>query len=335
MNEIVGRPEGGIKTRLDELAIQAHTFAVNAAVNMLQMGRVLTEVKALLPHGQWLGWIAENAGMSDRTAQDYMRAWKLMGDNPNAAQLGASKIIALLATSDAEREALLNKYDVSDMTSRELKAAIRAEREAARAEALEEARDEIDAANEARDAAEARADELERRSAEADEDALEAAREEGRAEAKEAAQEEIDEANEGQQHFAEMARKANNEKAQLERERNKALADLDEMNDINRELNEQNKQLYEQVSSLKSAQARGEAARGDSGELTIDAFSRAVRDFMGLVARMPYMQTTFCGMAQGEKEEYAALLRTVEGWTQGARKALNSVPVAEGVTICE
>lgn len=320
------------QARLDELAIQAHTFAVNAAVNMLQLGRVLTEVKALLPHGQWLSWIAQNAGMSDRTAQDYMRAWRLMGDNPNAAQLGPSKIIALLATSDEEREALLNNYDVPAMSTRELKAAIRAQREELRAEvkaeAVAEARADMQAALDASEAAEARSEEA-LKEAEARIAALEGTE----PNIPQDMLDELEEARRSSDHFAELARKATSEKAQIEREKRQAEADLAEANDILREQQEAMNRVQEELLNLKSAQARGDSARPSGDDLTIEVFGRAVREFIGLVARMPYMQTTFGAMPQTQKQEYSELLRTVEGWAEGSRRALESVAVEGGVII--
>jgi hypothetical protein len=40
----------------------------------LNAGRLLLQAKSMLPHGQWLGWLAENCPFSERTAQRYVRA---------------------------------------------------------------------------------------------------------------------------------------------------------------------------------------------------------------------------------------------------------------------
>lgn len=328
MKEIASTAEAGL-SRVEQLAMEAHMYACAAGMNLMQLGRVLAEAKPLIPHGAFGEWVETYAHISQRTAEDYMAVWRKFGDQPDMAQLGPSQLIALLPMEDEERAALLARCDVAAMTNRELKAAIRAQREELRAEAMAEAQAAIDAAEEARDDAEARLAELERRGHEADEDALEAAR----AEAREEARQEIDEAVEGQTHFAEMARKANTEKAQAERERNQARAELDEANDLLREQQEQYNALEQQYRNLQSAQARGDAARPEGDDLTLDVFGRAVREFIGLCARMPYMQTTFGAMPQGEKQAYGDLLRTVEGWAQGARKALESVTVEGGVIV--
>ena len=40
------------------------------------VGDLLIEAKALIPHGGWLEWLADNSALSERTAQLYMRVAK-------------------------------------------------------------------------------------------------------------------------------------------------------------------------------------------------------------------------------------------------------------------
>ena len=130
-------------TVLDDLAMQAQMFSTGAAMNLLQLGRVLTEAKPLVDHGEWMSWVRENAHMPVRTAQQYMQAYAKFGLNNRYAQLGPSQIIKLLPMTDDEREQLLKENDVENMTTREIDSAIRAQREKMRAEAMSEARDAI------------------------------------------------------------------------------------------------------------------------------------------------------------------------------------------------
>jgi hypothetical protein len=55
----------------------AHTLAQQhagaAAHYAIEVGELLIEAKATLPHGKWLPWLRENLPFSDRTAQAYMR----------------------------------------------------------------------------------------------------------------------------------------------------------------------------------------------------------------------------------------------------------------------
>lgn len=316
MNELANTTKAELSV-LDGLAIQAQMFSCGAAMNLLQLGRVLTEAKPLVPHGEWLDWVRINAHMPARTAQQYMQAYSKFGLNQEIAQLGPTQIIKLLPMSDKEREELLAENDVPNMTTRELDEAIRAQRERLRAEAMAEAQEAIDKAEEARDAAERRAAELAARPPEIPEEMTEELQK-NRAEIN---------------RLTEMAKDSLNDANQLRRERAQLERDMQEQEALLQEQQETINRTQAELLDLKSAQARGDAARPQENELTLDVFTQAVREFMGLCARMPYMQTTFSTMPQSEKAGYSELLRTVEGWAEGARQALNSFAVEGGIVV--
>jgi Protein of unknown function (DUF3102) len=67
-------------TSLDDLARRvnlAHEGALRSARTAIEYaiecGRLLTEAKALVGHGNWLPWLKENTIVSERTAQRWMR----------------------------------------------------------------------------------------------------------------------------------------------------------------------------------------------------------------------------------------------------------------------
>ena len=324
MNQLANTTQAEVSV-IEDLAIQAQMFSAGAAMNLLQLGRVLTEAKPLVRHGDWEGWVRENAHMPLRRAQEYMQAYKKFGIDQRIAQLGKSQIIALLPMSDDEREKLMAENDVRDMSSREISEALNAPRAAMRREAMREADRAVRAAEAARDDALRRLDEMESREAEPPKELLDEL---------EKSVQEVKEAQESQQHFAEMAKQAIGEKAALEREKKALQAEIDECNDLLREQQETINRTQEELLSLKSAQARGDAGRESGAELTAEQLALAVREFVGAVARMPYMHGAFAGMAQKQKQEYEELLKTVEGWCRGAREALSSVAVS-GVILDE
>ena len=95
MNDLANTRTGGM-TVLEDLAVQAQMFSTGAAMNLLQLGRVLSEAKPLVAHGDWAAWVKENAHMPIRTAQQYMQAYQEFGLDQRYAQLGPSKVIKLL-----------------------------------------------------------------------------------------------------------------------------------------------------------------------------------------------------------------------------------------------
>ena len=162
MNELANTEARNLSI-LDGLAMQARMFAQNACMNLLQLGRVLSEARPHVPYGEWDGWCRQNAKMSKRTAEQYMQAYAEFGLDMKIAELGTSKVIKLLPMAPEEREQLLSENDVAAMSTRQLDAAIREQKSKLLAEARAEVQAEIDAANEAVRAAERRADEAESR----------------------------------------------------------------------------------------------------------------------------------------------------------------------------
>ncbi len=70
--------------------------ARTAAERAIDAGRMLTEAKALLKHGQWLPWLKDHCQLSERTAQLYMRVAKLGLKSETVADLGlraAAKVV--------------------------------------------------------------------------------------------------------------------------------------------------------------------------------------------------------------------------------------------------
>lgn len=337
MTELVGvttRPPVGGEAQtagaiLEGLAVQARMFSAGAAMNLLQLGRVLCEARPMIGHGDWEGWVRENAHMPIRSAQQYMQAYRKFGIDPEISRLGASHIIRLLPMSDEEREQLLRDNDVENMTDRQLRDAIRRQREQLRGEVIEDVRAEVAAEMQTEHEREIEDLVRQRDAALAELDEAAAAQ----AEPDQAMVEELSEARESADHFAELARRAAADKAQALNDLRALRAEYDEQSELLKEQQEMINQTQDEIYSLKSAQARGDVQRGAAGdELTAEALNDAVRDFVGLTARMPYMQATFAGMDQAGKRAYEECLRVIEGWLEGARAALSCCAV-EGVLV--
>lgn len=123
---------------------------------IITIGQRLIEAKALLSHGEWLPWLAEQVEYSERTAQKFMKIAKEYSNPSAVADLGFRKALQLLALPESEREEFLSETHqvngeektVIDMTSRELEKAIK-ERDEARKSA-EQAQADARAEQEAR-----------------------------------------------------------------------------------------------------------------------------------------------------------------------------------------
>lgn len=192
-----------IETITDEILDLKNT----AGEALLEIGARLIEAKSLLSHGEWLTWLSEKVEFSERSANRIMKISREWTNPTTLSDLGASKVLALLALPEPERNEFMEEVPVEDMSVRELEKAIR-ERDEARksqekmADDLKLANNLLEQAGLERDEASARIAELERQLKElrekpvdvavmaADQEALDAAR----AEAVEEMQAKVDQA---------------------------------------------------------------------------------------------------------------------------------------------
>lgn len=204
---------------IEEITADILQAQVDGGKAVLIIGNGLIEAKGKLDHGQWLDWLTENVGYSEKSAENYMRIARNYSNPQLVADLGMRKALSLLALPDGERENFVAEANVVDMTSRELEKAVRERAEALEAKAkaetdlkaMEDAvaktMTSLDQANSARDALQKELEELKSRPVEVavqvDQEAVEKAREEGYQQAKKelktaekAAGEQVSKANE-------------------------------------------------------------------------------------------------------------------------------------------
>ena len=120
----------------------------NAAKRMtlwfgVEIGRRLTEAKALVGHGCWLDWLKKETEFSERTASRFILLFTEYGtnrevfpaDNPNSptlANLSVSNALALLAVPEEDRAGFAGEVSAERLSVRELREAIRQRDEALR-----------------------------------------------------------------------------------------------------------------------------------------------------------------------------------------------------------
>ena len=63
-----------VAAEIEEHHVAAETLAAEAVAHAVEAGKLLIEVKAALPHGQFGQWIAANVSVSARQAQRYIAA---------------------------------------------------------------------------------------------------------------------------------------------------------------------------------------------------------------------------------------------------------------------
>lgn len=297
VDEMTVRPES-TPAILEGYVQQGKMFLFNAAQNLIQYGRVLVEAKNYVPHGQFGSWVAENFGMSERSAQGYMAVWKRFGKNEQLKAVQFSSLQKMLSLPEGTENQFAAEYNLKDMTAREVECAVKRARAAADEEIQKERRARMEA---------------EQRAA-----AAEKAKNQPSAELR-------SELHNNQTRIAQQ-------EAEIERLAKAGSIAAGEAERLRRELKEQTELLEEQqaeinraqqeILNMQSAAAKGDAERTPESQLTLEAFSSAVRVFIGTCARLPMMRFAFAAMGPDDLREYRVLLETVEKWAKDSREAM-------------
>ncbi len=154
-----------------EIAAEINAIRRRAARQLLEdsveVGRLLTEAKAAVNHGEWAGWLEENFQYSSTEANNLMRLYEAYGTKEQIGlfeedrtaifgRLNKSQAIALLGLPEPERAAFVEANPPEDLSVREFERRIeeaKAETDAAVRKAVEAESARIDAENKAREAA--------------------------------------------------------------------------------------------------------------------------------------------------------------------------------------
>ena len=138
------------KTRTPE-TVGAEIRNLTAAARYLtvwyavEIGRRLTEAKAIVPHGGWLDWLKTETEFSQPTASRFMRIFEEYGADQGSLfgaetkysalnNLSVTNALKLLAVPEEERESFAVEVDAEHLSSRELEQAIKDREEAMKRE---------------------------------------------------------------------------------------------------------------------------------------------------------------------------------------------------------
>ena len=130
---------------VEQIAVEINFYKAQTVQNIIEIGKRLIEAKERLPHGEWADWLRDAVDFSERSARNFMRLATEYGNRQPVADLGYTKMLALLQVPEEDREAFLAESHlvngvpktVGEMSKRELNQAIR-ERDQARKEAAEQ-----------------------------------------------------------------------------------------------------------------------------------------------------------------------------------------------------
>lgn len=130
MNELVEKKSPAV------LAAEIRALTASMLSTIVEIGRRMCQAKEILPHGQFGEWVKNETGYSQSTANNFMRLFQEYGaaqeslfgaevKSQTFGNLPYSKALALLAVPAEDREEFAREHHVEDMSTRELKQAIK------------------------------------------------------------------------------------------------------------------------------------------------------------------------------------------------------------------
>jgi len=126
--------------KLAAAAARIRTLRKGLIADVIEIGRVLSECKALLVHGQWIAWLNREFQWSERTARNFIAAYELAEDkSANFADfnLNVSSIflLAIPSTSKKARDEVFRRAEAGESVAHhEVKRIIAAEKRAVAAD---------------------------------------------------------------------------------------------------------------------------------------------------------------------------------------------------------
>lgn len=121
MSELV-RNAQVIAAEIRSIDTQTREIVLRSAI---EIGKRLSEAKALVPHGEWGAWLEANVHYSQSTANNFMRVAEEYKDSQTLGNLSYSQAVALLGVPAEEREQFAAEVGAETLSTRELQQAIK------------------------------------------------------------------------------------------------------------------------------------------------------------------------------------------------------------------
>ena len=119
---------------LKQLENEIKKFKSTIAISILEIGDRLLRAKEMLRHGEFITWVEDNIKLSQRTANNYMRAatvFYTVEKRKSVSDFNSTTVIMLAELPDSVREDFMKQTDVTQMSTRDLKEAVQKEKASA------------------------------------------------------------------------------------------------------------------------------------------------------------------------------------------------------------
>ena len=289
------------------IEIEAEIMAQKRTIgrSIVVIGQALREAKGQLAHGAWGDWLRDRVNFSQGTAENYMRIAEQVHGESTLLDLPYTKILALLAVPETEREQFAQDNQVEDKSVSEIKRLIRE-----RDEALDQIKTLMhSAAQKAHEATQAN---------------MRAERAENQVKAEKREQERLTaQINREREHVAELLAR---EPDTVTIEREVPPADYEEIKRANEAIREELDEATETIDALSSEIDALRSEQEDARDpLAVGPFCDACAALLNALYAAPYAKAFFETCADADLERYSTNIGLILKWAMETQDVVDSI----------
>lgn len=289
------------------IEIEAEIMAQKRTIgrSIVVIGQALREAKGQLAHGAWGDWLRDRVNFSQGTAENYMRIAEQVHGESTLLDLPYTKILALLAVPETEREQFAQDNRVEDKSVSEIKQLIRE-----RDEALDQIKTLMHSA--------------EQNAHEATQANLRAERAENQVKAEKREQERLTaQINREREHVAElMAREPDT----VTIEREVPPADYEEIKRAREAMQEELDEATETIDALSSEIDALRSEQEDARDpLAVGPFCDACAALLNALYAAPYAKAFFETCTDADLERYSTNIGLILKWASETQDVVDSI----------
>lgn len=284
-----------------EIMAQKRTIGRSIVV----IGQALREAKGQLAHGAWGDWLRDRVNFSQGTAENYMRIAEQVHGESTLLDLPYTKILALLAVPETEREQFAQDNQVEDKSVSEIKRLIRE-----RDDALDQIKTLMHSA--------------EQNAHEATQANLRAARAENQVKAEKREQERLTaQINREREHVAELLAR---EPDTVTIEREVPPADYEEIKRANEAIREELDEATETIDALSSEIDALRSEQEDARDpLAVGPFCDACAALLNALYAAPYAKAFFETCTDADLDRYSTNIGLILKWASETQDVVDGI----------
>ena len=117
-------------SNIDTLTTEILVYKQQTALNIIEIGKRLKQVKEQLSHGEWGNWLKRKVDFSQQTANKFMRCADEFQNYASTRNLPTGHMFELLTLSPEQREEIMQENEIAELSQKKLREIVKAKKDA-------------------------------------------------------------------------------------------------------------------------------------------------------------------------------------------------------------